>query len=448
MEFQMENTLSICIQTLVDNITLYLCGNTSKNFSVIKVNYDNLATNGELYFLPSLKAWKHLLQGTNKCDGKCTTILQHFLHIQGRDTNDKTDKDIAKEALELLISSSCNWLIKIQRYVLENERVCLFLHRTPLIANSIKLALTSQCNFGRTLSLNKVFSFKSHKDSESEITTRRLHLIQSVTEKIVKLHGGRILDEGSDYKFIFTTKSQGEVEENYEKCVCGVVKNAEKNCKEATLTWEEYINYKIEELKTLNEHKYFEENEHDIIIEDNFIENVAKAMATFELLSVKPSRSVSIAINPAPNRNTTNMKGASFILYNTARIAAIIKKYNDKRLKGEYPNLPHVYDVDFSLLNQQDEWELIHNFIIGYQEMIKECLRYEPGFQTNPQIICIFLSRLCKKFSVYYRTTKILTEGYDHLIPTMVARLYMLHVLQIVLQNSLALLDIVPVSRM
>lgn len=117
-------------------------------------------------------------------------------------------------------------------------------------------------------------------------------------------------------------------------------------------------------------------------------------------------------------------------------------------MKGEYPNLPHVYDVDFSLLNQQDEWELIHNFVIGYQDMIKECLRYEPVFQTNPQIICIFLSRLCKKFSVYYRTTKILTEGYDHLIPTMIARLYMLQVLQIVLHNSLALLDIVPVSRM
>lgn len=45
--------------------------------------------------------------------------------------------------------------------------------------------------------------------------------------------------------------------------------------------------------------------------------------------------------------------GAPFILYNTARITAIIEKYNDKRLKGEYPNLPHINDVDFSLLNQE-----------------------------------------------------------------------------------------------
>nr|XP_034178930.1 DALR anticodon-binding domain-containing protein 3 isoform X1 [Osmia lignaria] len=446
MEFQMENT-SICIQTLIDNITLYLCGNTSKNVSVIKVNCDNLATNGELYFLPSLKVWKHLLQGTNKCDGKCTTILQHFLHIRGCEMKNRTDEDITKEVLQSLVSSSCNWLIKIQRYVLEKERICLFLHRTPLIANSIKLALTSQCNFGRTLSLNKVFSFKSHQDGESEITTARLNLIQSVTEKIVRLHGGRISDEGSDYRFMFTTKSQGKVEENYEKCVCGVVKNAEKNCKEVMLTWEKYINNKIKELRMLNEHKYFED-EHDIKTDDCFIENVAKATATFELLSVKPSRSVFIGSNSVPNKSTTNTKGAAFILYNTARISAIIKKYNDKRLKGEYPNLPHVYDVDFSLLNQQDEWELVYNFIIGHQEVIKECLKCESVFQTNPQVICIFLSRLCKKFSIYYRTTKILTEGYDHLIPTMIARLYMLHALQIILQNSLALLDIMPVPRM
>lgn len=211
--------------------------------------------------------------------------------------------------------------------MLEKERVCLFLNRTPLIANSIKLALTSQCNFGRTLSLNKVFSFKSHQDCESEITTARLNLIQSVTEKIVRLHGGRISDEGSDYRFMFTTKSQGKVEENYEKCVCGVVKNAEKNCKEVILTWEKYINSKIKELRTLNEHKYFEEDEHDIKTDDCFIENVAKATATFELLSVKPSRSVFIGSNSVPNKSTTNTKGSSHLQFNINSIEFLKEQF-------------------------------------------------------------------------------------------------------------------------
>lgn len=39
-------------------------------------------------------------------------------------------------------------------------------------------------------------------------------------------------------------------------------------------------------------------------------------------------------------------------------------------------------------------------------------------------------------------------EGGDHLIPKMVARLYMLRALQVVFENALDILGIEPVSRM
>ncbi|KAK9303728.1 hypothetical protein QLX08_004719 [Tetragonisca angustula] len=444
----MENTSAICMQLLINNITSYLSDNTCKNTSVVKLNNENLAINGELYFLPSLKVWKSLLKDTDKCDEKCTTILQHFLYVQNGET-DKADADIAaNQALQLLVSSSNNWPIKLHKYFLEKERVCLFLQRTPLIENSIKAVITSKNNFGKTFSTNKIFAFKSLQDKESELTTRRLHLIQRVTEKILTLHGCEISEEHSDYKFVFTSKSQGNVEENYEKCVCGVVKNTETNCKETELTYEQYVNNKIKELKALKEHKYFEAQKFNAETEEYFVENLAKAIVTFELLSVKPNRSVFIGCNIATDKNTTNTKGACFILYNAARITSIIEKYNDKRLKGEYPDLPCVNDTDFSLLNQEEEWELVYNFIIGYQQMINHCVKHNAVFQTNPQVICIFLSKLCQKFSIYYRKIRILTEAYDHLVPTMIARLYMLRALQIVLQNALAFLDIIPVSHM
>ncbi|XP_060825620.1 DALR anticodon-binding domain-containing protein 3-like [Bombus pascuorum] len=448
MESQMESTSPICMQLLINNITSYLSGNNCKNTSIVKVNNEKLAINGELYFIPSLKVWKNLLKDTDKCEEKCTTILQHFLYVRGGGTNNNTDADVANQVLQLLISSSSNWSIKLHKYLLERERVCLFLQRTPLIESSIKAVIASKNDFGKTFSVNKIFSFISLQDKESELTTRRLHLIQHVTEKILTLHGSKLSDEHSDHRFVFTTKSQGNVRENYERCICGVVKNTETNCKETKLTYKEYINNKIIELKALNEHKYFEAREFNVETEECFLENLAKAAVTFELLSVKPSRPVFIGCNVATDKSTTNTKGGCFILYNTARITAIIEKYNDKNLRGEYPNLPCVNDTDFSLLNQEEEWELIYNFVIGYQQMIKDCLRYDPVFQTNTQFICIFLSKLCQKFSIYYHRIRILTEAYDHLIPTMTARLYMLHALQIVLQNALALLDITPVSRM
>lgn len=93
----MRNAPSICIQALINDITLYLSGNICKNISVIRVSNDNLPANGELYFLPSLKAWRGILQDREPCDGKCATILQHFLHTHGGNTGDRTDTDVAKE---------------------------------------------------------------------------------------------------------------------------------------------------------------------------------------------------------------------------------------------------------------------------------------------------------------------------------------------------------------
>lgn len=185
----------------------------------------------------------------------------------------------------------------------------MFLQRTPLIENAIKAVITAKHNFGKTVSINKIFSLKSLQDNESELTTKRLYLIQCVTEKILNLHGFKIADENPDYKFVFTSKSQGNVKENYERYICGVVKNIEKNCKEIKLTYQEYVKNKIKELKVSNEHKYFEAQEYNIKTENNFFEDLAKATSTFELLSVKPSRPVFIGCNFATDKNTTNTKG-------------------------------------------------------------------------------------------------------------------------------------------
>ncbi|XP_054005542.1 uncharacterized protein LOC128890751 isoform X2 [Hylaeus anthracinus] len=354
MELLMEKSSSICIQTIIDNIVSYLSGDTCKNIPLVKVSNNNLSTNGELYFSPNLKVWKSILHCRNICDGKCATILEHFLHVHSSDISDKTETDVAKQVLELLILSSCNWQIKIERYLLEKERVCLFLYRTPLITDSIKAVIHLKCNFGKPSSINKVFSLKTHEDEESELTTARLHLIRSVTENILNLHGCRTGEEEPDFKLVFTSKSQGNANENYERCVCGVVKNIDSNTKETTISWKEYIRSKIKELEAVNDEKFCELYEHKLQADGCFFENVAKAMITFQLLSVKPSRSIVIGCNSAPNRAITNMKDASFILYNTVRITAIIEKYNDKRSIGKYPDLPNIDDVNFSLLDDEN----------------------------------------------------------------------------------------------
>ncbi|XP_020289818.1 DALR anticodon-binding domain-containing protein 3 isoform X2 [Pseudomyrmex gracilis] len=313
------------------------------------------------------------------------------------------------------------------------------------------MAIEHGMMFGRSSSNGKTFSLKYQPDAQSDLTTRRLSIMRDVAAKVLNLHGyvlSPLEEKNCAGKYVFTSKSEGHVDEEYRKYVCGVVKNSQSNLKETDLTWEQYVKCKVNQLAELNEYKIIESERSDEQ-KNLFLHTLASAIVIFELMAVKPSRAVVIGNNNnlTSDKNVTNTKGASFVLYNTARIAAIIAKYNERVSCEDYPSLPNIQNVDFSQLNEEEEWELVYNFIFGYPQMIDACVKCEPNFHVQPQLLCLFLLRLCQKFSVYYRKIKILMEG-DHLIPKMVARIYMLHALQVVFENALDILSIKPVSRM
>ncbi|XP_020289817.1 DALR anticodon-binding domain-containing protein 3 isoform X1 [Pseudomyrmex gracilis] len=440
----MESWTNFAVKSLTDNIVFHFTGNVHKNSFVIKTNSENLSVNGELHFLWSFKAWKNLVD----CTENCASILQHFAH-----THDamKSNVNTAEEVLKLLTRESDSWPVKIHKCSLQKERVCLFLNRGDILANSIRMAIEHGMMFGRSSSNGKTFSLKYQPDAQSDLTTRRLSIMRDVAAKVLNLHGyvlSPLEEKNCAGKYVFTSKSEGHVDEEYRKYVCGVVKNSQSNLKETDLTWEQYVKCKVNQLAELNEYKIIESERSDEQ-KNLFLHTLASAIVIFELMAVKPSRAVVIGNNNnlTSDKNVTNTKGASFVLYNTARIAAIIAKYNERVSCEDYPSLPNIQNVDFSQLNEEEEWELVYNFIFGYPQMIDACVKCEPNFHVQPQLLCLFLLRLCQKFSVYYRKIKILMEG-DHLIPKMVARIYMLHALQVVFENALDILSIKPVSRM
>ncbi|XP_011871774.1 PREDICTED: uncharacterized protein LOC105564176 isoform X2 [Vollenhovia emeryi] len=450
----METWTGFCAGSIIDNIVFHFTGVAHEGSSVVKVNRRNLLANGELYFLCNFKAWRDLLA----CSNGCTSVLQHLARACGG-ARGSTDGDVAEEILEQLISKSSSWPVRIQKCALRRERVCLFLNRGDIVANSIKLAVECGVTFGKNEPTGKAFTLEYQPDEQSDLTTQRLRLTRDVAAKALGLHGHAVsAGENCAGRYVFTSKSEGPVDEGYEKCVCGVVKIPQSILsqsqsefpipkKETRLTWEQYIKCKMSQLAELNEHKFIEGEKTGG--RDFFLRDLANAVVIFELMAVNPSRSVVIEnINLRNDRSVTNTRGASFALYNTARIATIIAKHNERVLRGDYPSLPDIKDVDFSQLQEEEEWELIYNFICEYPQMINNCLKCEPSFYVYPHVVCLFLSRLCQTFSVYYRKTRILTEGGDHLIPRMVARLYMLRALQVVFENALDILGIKPVSRM
>lgn len=172
------------------------------------------------------------------------------------------------------------------------------------------MAVEHRIMFGRTQSTGKIFNLKYQPDMQSNLTSHRLHLIKNIAAKALILHGYTLsTEENCANKYIFTSKSEGSVDKGYEKYVCGVVKNCHTNLKEICLTWEQYVKYKIDQLAELNEHKLIESKTNNIK-KDFFLHNLANAIVTFELMAVKPSRSVVIGNdNFQDNRSNTNNRG-------------------------------------------------------------------------------------------------------------------------------------------
>ena len=61
---------------------------------------------------------------------------------------------------------------------------------------------------------------------------------------------------------------------------------------------------------------------------------------------------------------------ASFVLYNNARIVQIFGSLYSNSTSGEACPLPSLGDIDFSLLKEEEEWELIFNGILPYLDLI------------------------------------------------------------------------------
>ncbi|XP_066283604.1 DALR anticodon-binding domain-containing protein 3-like [Branchiostoma lanceolatum] len=143
-------------------------------------------------------------------------------------------------------------------------------------------------------------------------------------------------------------------------------------------------------------------------------------------------------------------KGGAFILYNCARLATLFKHYQEDVQAGVYPDLPDIGSVDFSLLKEEEEWELLFNYILPYPDLVQGTV--VDVNKTRAKIlthqVCSFLIALSRDLSSYYRRVRVLLEPRAHLLPVMFARLHLLKGVQQVMHNGLSLLGIQPLAQM
>lgn len=89
------------------------------------------------------------------------------------------------------------------------------------------------------------------------------------------------------------------------------------------------------------------------------MQRLGSAAATVDLLEVKHTSPVRIIRN-----GQGSTKGASFILYNSARLETILRTFQERIDKGDYDPLPSIDLIQWDLLNEEVRTKSVNNYFL------------------------------------------------------------------------------------
>ncbi|XP_046998693.1 DALR anticodon-binding domain-containing protein 3 isoform X3 [Schistocerca americana] len=366
-------------------------------------------------------------------------------------TNESVKCNVRKHSENLLRDGDMSFpLYYTMTNFKENETNCE-LPTAAILESSVTSDSISESD-SKELNLKEgiVIEASVSEGDDMDLSQLRVKYLKDFAVRAAKQSGYNTFDssEACDcIGFVLTTKSSKDLPDRMKAVICGAVVNAKSRTKETDMLAKEYLRLRENDMRTAALHKY------GTAVEggdkwNSLISSLGEAAVKMEMLKVKPSQTVSLSLESDYKvSRERSSKGATFVLYNYARITSILKQFHEKEEKKLYPTLLTLDEIDFASLKCDEEWQLLH-FIIVYPSIVNSLGNdLEKGI-LKPHVICIFLSAMCKTFSVYYRRIRILREPRQHLFPTMCARIYLLKALQITLQSSLHLMGIDTVNQM
>ncbi|XP_063604780.1 uncharacterized protein LOC134780159 isoform X3 [Penaeus indicus] len=171
-----------------------------------------------------------------------------------------------------------------------------------------------------------------------------------------------------------------------------------------------------------------------------FLEEQAWRCMSLQMLSVSHCSPLKVEVDGV----TQNSRESAFILYNYARLCTIFQSFEESVSEGEIPPLPDIEEVDFALLRNDEEWQLVWGYIFHFPDIIEEnaveILKGSGKFRTVA--VTKFLSSFSHRVSEYYSRYHVLCEPLPHLLPTIYARLHLLQAIKTVMEICFATLGV------
>uniref|UniRef100_A0A182PSX2 DALR anticodon binding domain-containing protein n=1 Tax=Anopheles epiroticus TaxID=199890 RepID=A0A182PSX2_9DIPT len=209
----------------------------------------------------------------------------------------------------------------------------------------------------------------------------------------------------------------------------------------------QYIGLRANDMQLIAQHRY------GLRIPDTtklqrLVSSLGRSAAIVDMLHTRHTNVIDMRNMQDMLRNQYSSKGASFIMYNYARLASILKKHTELVEQGVAIMIPKAHEIDYSLLTDPDEWVLLYAYLLRFPNVIQQTIGYGQYARIAPYHLLNFTLCMIKRLSKYYRRVRILTENRPKLQPVMLARLYLIRALFDMLRIILSILDLEPVEEM
>ncbi|XP_062141505.1 LOW QUALITY PROTEIN: uncharacterized protein LOC133849438 [Drosophila sulfurigaster albostrigata] len=412
---------------------------------LVRINKDNVDKIGDFSISAVTKNWQYFCQRSG---------------LELRYTSQEQMLPDEQSIKELLEHSHKFWLYPLKKVkLLHKERIALYFQREAIVVNVIQMILRQGDAYGKCSMIDE----GANKLKERRTLCLQLHeeLLQADCGTTKELHQFRakqlyqIVRRLLDYTDWLLVDPKDQTADTLLVCVessnqssrvgdeqkpsqavslsCGPV--LEPTTKIATtLTSDEYNALRANDMLLTAMHRSGMRNVGD---HKALIQQLGRAAVIVDLFEVRHNSAVSLVRN-----GQSRSKGASFILYNSARMGTLMRLYdaNKDANKSTAEPLPPM-DAMLTNLTQDIEWELIFGYLLSFPDVVESTLAQLRKGQCGVHLLVRYIINLVSTFSRFYRKYKVLWG-------TFTARIYLVKAVHQVLKSALALLGIEPVNAM
>ncbi|KAK3772579.1 hypothetical protein RRG08_017116 [Elysia crispata] len=230
----------------------------------------------------------------------------------------------------------------------------------------------------------------------------------------------------TDQKIILIAHSLVDSGLSQSQLVIGPI-NVQDTSQASLLSAQDFYNSRFSQFKEASEMRNAISNN---VCNEEDVKTLTDASIKIDILGNACSSPLTLE-NAASDRGAESRLGA-FILYNTARLSTLLQKFDQAVEEGFYPALPPLDQINWALLREEEDWELVYVYIASFPELVSqsvECVYPAEGklsAKIHTHKVTNFLVSFSKCLSTHYSRYHILTGRESHLLPLMYARLYMM----------------------